>query len=139
MSSIVKTACEVKGGLFRCRSEAVAYCQYCGRPFCAEHTTVRGGEGKEVCSRKFCVAKWDDLQKHLVYKAAVDERNAASACGIDGCGAGTQGQCVRCKGHFCAQHVQPREEPVLHNKVVINQMATLCYHCWQRRPIWVRM
>jgi len=133
----IRTACEIKTGLFRCKAEAVAYCQYCGRPFCRQHGTVVGDQ--EVCARKFCVAKREDLVKHLAYKAVVDRRNEAQLCGLDSCDRGTHGQCVRCKGHFCSLHVQPREEPILHNKVTVTQMATLCYHCWERRSIWVRM
>jgi hypothetical protein len=137
MSLGVSTACEVKSGWFKCKSEAIAYCQYCGRPFCGNHGVAE--EGMEVCSRKFCVAKREDLAKHLKYKALVDERNAGGLCGIENCDLGTQGQCVRCKGHFCGLHVEPREEPILHNKVRVTQMATLCAHCLERRPIWIRM
>jgi hypothetical protein len=27
---------------------------------------------------------------------------------------------------------------VLQNQVLVPRLASLCHHCWQRRPIWLR-
>ena len=138
MSVASGVACQIKDGLFSgCKDGAVGYCQYCARLFCARHTLVLEPE-QQVCSRKNCAAKWEDLQAHLAYKDVVFARNAEEACGIEGCDRATYGQCVRCKGYFCPQHVGPREEVVLENKVRMKHMATLCLHCSERREIWLR-
>ncbi|HLF79039.1 MAG TPA: hypothetical protein VJB57_16280 [Dehalococcoidia bacterium] len=130
--------CEVKSGLFRCKQHAAGLCQYCGRPFCAKHGE-RHADGQEICHRRFCVEKRDDLVKHLVYKEVVDQRNQAERCGIEGCGSSPSGQCVRCRGFFCSRHVEGREERIQVNQVLVPQLASLCQHCFVRRPIWLRM
>jgi hypothetical protein len=130
--------CQVQTGFFKCKEQPVGICQYCGRAFCARHADLLE-DGQEVCSRKFCVAKRQDLAKHLAYKDVVVARNETRQCGIEGCDRGVQGQCSRCKGFFCGRHVDSREETVLEGQVRVSQMATLCKHCWARRPIWVRM
>jgi hypothetical protein len=112
-------------------------CQYCGRSFCAKHTELIE-EHQEVCTRGACVAKRRDLVKHLVYKDAVIERNEAKQCGIKGCDRGMSGQCTRCRGFFCGHHVESRQETVLQNRVRVPRRSTLCKHCWDRRPIWLR-
>jgi len=133
----VMTDCQLKRGLFKCGAEAAGLCQYCGRTFCREHGIILE-DGQEVCSRKFCVAKREDLARHLVYKAIAERRNEKGACGVDACGAAYAGQCIRCKALFCELHVGAREEIILENNVRLRRMATLCQHCWARRPIWLR-
>ena len=112
-------------------------CQYCGRPFCPKHGQ-RQADGQEICSRRFCIAKRDDLVVHLVYKDVVDARNETEKCGIDGCNNAIGGQCIRCRGFYCGRHVEGREERIYQNQVLVPQLASLCRHCWQRRPIWLR-
>jgi hypothetical protein len=129
--------CELKTGLFKCGQEAVGLCQYCGRLFCDRHSELLE-ELQEVCSRKPCVAKRQDLVRHLAYKDAVSARNEQQQCGIEGCSRGFSGQCTRCKGYFCGHHVEVRQETVLQNRVRVPRRATLCQHCWDRRPIWLR-
>jgi hypothetical protein len=34
--------------------------------------------------------------------------------------------------------VEGREERIRENKVLVPRLASLCQHCWQRRPIWLR-
>lgn len=138
MSVAAIQACRVKASLFgSCGGDAMAQCQYCARAFCRRHGVVLE-DGQQVCSRKACVAKRRDLDLHMVYKEAVRLRNEHDACGIEACEAELGAQCVRCKGLFCAGHVQKRQETVLENRVRVARMSTLCRHCWARRPIWLR-
>ena len=137
MDSKQALACELKRGLFTCGAEAVGLCQYCGRRFCAKHTELIE-EHQEICTRKFCVAKRQDLLKHLAYKDAVFGRNEEKRCGTAGCRRDMSGRCVRCRGYFCGYHVEVRQETVLQNRVRVPRRATLCQHCWDRRPIWLR-
>jgi hypothetical protein len=138
MTAAPFSPCEVKTGLFRCKQASTGRCQYCGRPFCARHGEVHD-DGQEICSRRFCIEKRDDLVKHLVYKDIVDRLNQEDLCGIEDCGASPSGQCVRCRGFFCARHVEGREEKIYQNQVLVPQLASLCLHCWVRRPIWLRL
>src|SRR3970040_1966040 len=95
--------CEVKGGFFRCKQAGAARCIYCGRPFCTQHGVILE-DGQEICSRKSCVAKREDLVVHLAYKAVVDERNQTRRCGLDGCKAGMTGEGGSSPGFFCEKH-----------------------------------
>jgi hypothetical protein len=130
-------SCEIKSGLFRCKTSAAGLCQYCGKPFCADHGVFLE-EGQEVCNSKNCVAKREDVVAHLVYKEAVLIRNEATQCGIEGCDQAVGRRCGRCEGYFCARHVSAHEDTVIENEMRVERMATLCQHCWQRRPIWLR-
>jgi len=142
MSVTTTQTCQVKTSVFGvCGDDRAAICQYCGRGFCSRHGVVFNddqGVRQEVCSRKQCVAKREDLDRHLVYKAAVTVRNDRGACGVDRCGSELGTECVRCKGLFCQEHVRRREEAVFENQVKVPRMATLCRHCWARRPIWLK-
>ena len=137
MPGVKASNCQLKRGLFRCRAKAVGSCQYCGRHFCDRHTELIE-ELQEVCSREYCVAKRQDLVKHLAYKDDVLGRNADGACGIDGCEQEMQSQCGRCRGRFCVAHVQVDQETVMDNWARERRLATLCEHCAVRRPIWRR-
>jgi hypothetical protein len=137
MHLVAHETCRIKSLFGACGAEAVARCQYCNRSFCARHGVVLD-DGQEVCSRKECVAKREDLERHLLYKDAVRRLNEANACGVPGCQGEIEAQCVRCKGLFCASHVRRREEQVLENQVRVSRMATTCRHCSARRAIWVR-
>jgi hypothetical protein len=133
-----RQSCQVKNFLSTCGDESVGVCIYCGRPFCERHGAVLE-EGQEICSRKQCVAKREDLSRHLVYRDAVASLNNARHCGELGCGDELAAQCIRCKGLFCLHHVLHREETVLENSVKIRRMATLCRHCADRRSIWTKL
>jgi hypothetical protein len=134
--------CQVKTSLFAtCGDEKAAVCQYCARRFCQRHGSVFAddeGIRQEVCTRKVCVAKRDDLLRHYLYRDAVSRRNDRRACGIETCAADLAAQCVRCKGLFCEDHVRKREETVFENQVKVPRLANLCQHCWARRPIWLK-
>jgi hypothetical protein len=129
--------CEVKKGLFRCSSEAVGLCQYCGRPFCREHGELLG-DAQEICDRKTCQEKRSDVERHQAYKQFVVMRNEVSSCGVPGCAGELAAQCSRCRGLFCAGHVARREETVVENHRRVTKMTALCDHCWARRPLWSR-
>ncbi len=138
MARVAAERCRVKRGLFSCKTDATAVCQYCGRPFCPSHGVVLE-DGQEVCSRKFCVAKRQDLEEHVVYRTVAQERNRSRLCGISGCENEIRGECARCNALFCRRHVEPREETVLENRVRVPRLSSLCRHCWTRRGIWVRV
>mgnify|MGYP001553395265 CR=1 FL=1 len=104
----------------------------------AQHGVIQD-DGQEICNRKECVAKKEDLLVHLAYKAAVAERNATRHCGIETCGAQAKGECIRCGGFFCDRHVENRVEKVIENKIALQRVASLCEHCYKRRTIWLKM
>ena len=137
MTAVATQVCQLRRGLLRCGGEAAGLCQYCARLFCSRHGVVLE-DGQEICSRRFCVAKRRDLLKHLAYKEDVATRNEQRQCGIEGCSRPIGGRCARCLGYFCGHHVEAREEMFLQNQVRLRRMATLCRHCWARRPIWLR-
>ena len=120
-----------------CGSAPVAMCQYCARPFCPAHGVVQE-DGQEVCNRKECIAKREDLVVHLAYKELAQDRNAEQKCGIEGCEYALAGRCTRCQAYYCETHVGRREDVYLVNKVRMRRMATLCHHCWARREIWLK-
>ena len=130
--------CEINGRFSSCKNPADARCIYCGRPFCQRHGIIEA-EGHEVCNRKFCVAKREDLMVHMAYKDVVLARNDQKQCGIDGCHGELESQCIRCRGFFCVLHVEGREEKIQENQVFVVQIASLCRHCFVRRPIWLRV
>ena len=129
--------CRVNHGLFRCKREMIGLCQYCGRPFCGRHGVLLE-DSQQICARKVCVAKREDVGRHLAYKGAVLRRNSMSLCGIGGCEEPLAGHCSRCNGYFCIHHVKSRREPYLQNRVRSTRLSSLCGHCWARRPIWLQ-
>ena len=135
------TACEIKEGFFSkfsgCKGTPAGLCIYCGRAFCAEHGEVRGA-GEEICIRKNCIAKRDDLVVHMQYREQVEARNQTNSCGVTECQHPPDGQCGRCRAYFCLNHLDTREETVGSGMQQVRQMATMCGHCWDRRPIWTR-
>jgi len=144
MPHIHAATCEVKkeGILSKfssCKAKPVGLCIYCGRAFCPDHGDISGGHEKEVCSRKFCIAKREDLVSHLQYVAVVNQQNATGSCGISNCSRKPDGQCGRCKAYFCIPHLDTREETVGTGMQQMRQMATMCDHCWDRRPIWSKL
>ncbi|HEX5368791.1 MAG TPA: hypothetical protein VFY10_05175 [Dehalococcoidia bacterium] len=131
------TACAIRGLLSSCGAEVQGTCVYCGRAFCKDHGVVLPN-GEEVCSRKNCVAKRDDLARHLEYKDAVLLRNRQRLCGIESCGNEFAGQCARCKGYFCKKHAVISDDPALEAEVPIGHLAHVCKHCQARRAIWLK-
>ena len=135
MATIRFGKCEVKGGLFRCGDQATAMCVYCGRPFCHRHGVIRE-LGEEVCDSKNCIAKRQDLERHLVYKEIVLTFNREHICGLEVCEEEWGHQCSRCRGYFCTTHIQRREMMVTDEGMRAERLVLVCHHCWSRRPIW---
>jgi hypothetical protein len=133
----VDQRCELKKLIGRCGAPAIGSCVYCGRHFCAEHGVLLE-EHQQICQRKPCVAKREDLARHLVYRAQVHQRNGSRLCGVFDCEFGSASQCSRCRGFFCERHTQIREETPVERGVQISRKVSLCQHCWLRRPIWQR-
>lgn len=138
MATWMMTPCRIRRRVFfACGSKTRGVCQYCGRSFCENHGVVLD-DGQEICNRKTCVSKREDVARHLVYKREVQGRNQRRLCGDEGCETTPLSQCSRCKGLFCRSHAFRREDRVLENRVRVSRMATLCQHCWARRPLWLR-
>jgi hypothetical protein len=124
-----RAGCQIKGVLTACGATATAQCVYCGRNFCAKHGEVMD-DGYEVCTRKPCITKKQDLIVHLAYKEGVLQRNLQRYCGLEICETEIQVQCNRCKGYFCLVHTRPWLE------TVTEKPERTCAHCLERRPIW---
>jgi hypothetical protein len=130
--------CDVKRGLRRCGEPAAGVCQYCGRSFCAGHGQFLPG-GQEICARKICQEKHQDLARHLVYKRTAAERNRSGVCGHPGCGQQPSGQCSKCAGLFCGAHLESRDDISGRGYRATVRRLSLCPHCWARRPLWSRI
>lgn len=126
------TTCAVKSVLTSCGANATAQCVYCGRPFCDKHGEVMD-DGYEVCTRKPCVTKKQDLAVHLLYKQSVLVRNRERLCGLEVCVEEFERQCRRCRGYFCRVHIRMSQEVVPEG-----EPSTECVHCQERRSIWDR-
>jgi hypothetical protein len=135
MATIRFGKCQVKGGLFKCGDAASAMCVYCGRHFCEKHGVSRA-LGEEICDSKNCVAKREDLDRHLVYKESVLTFNRERVCGLEVCEEEWARQCSRCKGYFCNEHLEVREMMVTDEGIQAERLVLVCRHCWERRPIW---
>jgi hypothetical protein len=135
MAAIRHGKCQVKAGLFKCGDSAAAMCVYCGRRFCAKHGVIRE-LGEEICDSKNCVAKREDLERHLVYKESVLTFNRERVCGLEVCEEEWARQCSRCRGYFCNSHVEVREMMVTDEGIQAERLVLVCRHCWERRPIW---
>lgn len=134
---LVEGTCTHGGGFLRhsCGLAAAGQCVYCGEPFCADHGT-RGEDYIEVCARRTCRAKFDDVQAHQTWRARSAHANRTSVCADPTCSERMQHRCQRCQLMFCAEHLRdqrildrsfdpPRRVPVL-----------LCAHCIARRSLW---
>jgi hypothetical protein len=97
-----------------------------------------GEEGEEVCDRKNCVAKREDLARHLLYKETVLERNRGRLCGLEVCVDQFASQCTRCRGYFCTRHVFIAPDSVNEGHPIPDRPPIVCRHCHERRPIWLR-
>ncbi len=128
--------CKLGGRLRPCKQRAEHTCQYCARDFCHDHSYyVEGYEA--VCTRKPCVTKHDDLQRHLGYKEEVLRRNKAGLCAEPDCEATNPAfQCSFCRGHFCPEHIQERNYAMQEGWVKVDKQVSLCAWCWGRRKVW---
>lgn len=121
----------------RCGEPGVGSCQYCARPFCARHGHL-GDEGEQICARPVCQAKHTDLVEHIVFRARAHLRNRHGMCGIDGCLGERWGQCSKCEGLFCEEHLFDRADSVRQGRARYSRPASFCAHCLRRRKLWAR-
>ena len=130
-------ACTHPVGFLRrdCGRVAVTACVYCGEPFCENHG-VRGPDYLDVCRRSACVAKLEDLQQHLAWRAQVSNANRVSVCAALDCSERMRHACSQCRLLFCEAHVS--EHDVKDTRVLpARKVRTLvCEHCLERRKIW---
>jgi len=136
--STVRGACELKRFARRCARPSAGTCQYCGRAFCSDHGVILD-DGQEICSRSRCQRKRIDLEKHLRYKAFVRQRNVERQCGVPACQSTPTGQCSRCRGFFCSRHLANRDMQVREGRAWARHPASMCEHCWRRRPLWSQL
>lgn len=127
--------CENGGRFSKCKEVAVNSCQYCGKNFCVTHKHYMEGIDA-VCTKKLCVEKHEDLQRHEQYKAGVFQLNRAGLCGIRDCGPHPGSECSLCRGHFCGEHIRQRQYPFFNGYSTIERPASVCSHCWERRKLW---
>lgn len=134
----LRGVCELRRLIRRCARPAAGACQYCGRAFCGGHGVLLD-DGQEICGRSRCQRKRVDLERHLRYKAFVRERNAGGQCGVPGCETRLSGQCSRCHGFFCGRHLLDRHVSVRQGRAWVQRPASMCDHCWRRRPLWSQL
>ncbi len=132
---MLRGACELRRLFRRCARPPVGTCQYCGRVFCGDHGVLLD-DGQEICTRSRCQHKRVDLERHLRYKAFARERNVSGQCGVPGCEARPSGQCSRCRALYCDRHLANRHVAVRQGRVWVRHPASMCNHCWRRRPLW---
>jgi hypothetical protein len=130
--------CQFRSLLRRCHKPASGSCQYCGRSFCRDHGVVLDGD-QEVCIRRICQQKVDDLREHLVYRDAARVRSAHGRCAALGCEAASTGQCSKCGALYCGRHLHDREETVHRGLSTFTRVASFCDHCQARRRLWSRL
>lgn len=129
--------CTYGGGFLRrgCGREAVTDCVYCGRPFCGEHGE-RGDQYMDVCARKHCRRKREDLDAHTVWRARVETANRVSVCADETCEARMRHACSRCTLLFCAEHVREMRVRDTTRQPAVEVKGLVCAHCADRRKIW---
>jgi predicted nucleic acid binding AN1-type Zn finger protein len=124
--------------LARCGREAVAACQYCGRWFCELHGESTSID-HQICDRPRCHEKERDLAEHLVFRERALLRNRHGLCGMDGCLEPLAGQCSKCEGTYCEEHLSKGTETVREGIVRVTRPAAFCEHCRRRRKLWSRL
>lgn len=129
--------CTYGGGLLRrgCGRPALIDCVYCGRPFCEEHGE-RGADFMDVCVRKRCQTKREDLEAHNKWKTRAEPSNRVSVCADERCDARMRHQCSRCKLVFCATHLRQRRVRDTSRQPSVDVQGMVCAHCAGRRKIW---
>jgi hypothetical protein len=127
------------GRLFsRCRRPVGAICQYCGRGYCDQHGSL-GAADEQICARERCQAKVVDLAAHLIFRERALLRNRHGLCGIEGCMEERSGQCSKCEGTYCEQHLWDGTETVREGIVRFTRPAAFCEHCRARRKLWSKL
>ena len=129
--------CTYGGGFLRrgCGRAAVTDCVYCARPFCDEHGE-RLPQYMDVCARKGCQRKRDDLDAHTAWKERAEPANRVSVCADEDCDTRMRHQCSRCRLLFCADHVREMRVRDTTRNPPADVKAAVCTHCARRRKIW---
>ena len=133
----VEESCSHRGGLFRppCGRDAVAFCVYCGAPFCAGHGE-RNDDYTDVCVRKRCRAKYADVHEHRDFVRRHADSNRMSVCADDDCRERMQHRCARCGLEFCEEHIAQRDTVDPNDPKRVEVRALVCEHCHERRKLW---
>ena len=130
-------SCNWRRNIFRkvCRSSSVGQCVYCNALFCEEHGVIESNY-LEVCNKRGCLAKKEDVEMHLQWKLRVKVANEEQICAIENCDSVMEIQCSRCQYLFCKLHLKIADiiEFGMGNSQKI--AAVLCDHCFARRIIW---
>ena len=134
---LVEGPCAHGGGFLRraCGRPAAGQCVYCAGLFCAEHG-LRGDDYIEVCDRRTCRAKFDDVISHQQWRESVADANRVSVCAHEECVERMQHRCQRCRLMFCQAHL--RDHVILDRSYdpPRRMPALLCAHCMARRELW---
>lgn len=129
--------CTYPTGMLRraCGRDGVTSCVYCGEPFCEVHGD-RGADYQDVCHRRACAAKQQDLETHTSWRRHVAIANEISICAELECGERMRFSCSQCRLLFCDVHVS--EHDVKDTRVQPPQKVRVlvCSHCVQRRRVW---
>ncbi len=127
------------GGLLRrrtCGQSATGQCVYCGESFCDSHG-IHGEDYYQVCARRRCQAKWQDLHSHKEWVSRHYHHNLAGYCADDKCEESLDISCERCTLRFCQDHVKATSVKEM-SLIGFEEIRTLllCPHCVERRRIW---
>lgn len=129
--------CTFGGGLFRraCGAPARYACVYCGQPFCEQHGD-RGVDFTDVCHRRQCQAKVEDLAVHLQWKRDAGRFNEVAVCANEGCNERMRHQCSQCRLLFCVEHLEERQVTSRLTDPPSRILVVICEHCKARRQLW---
>jgi hypothetical protein len=118
-----------------CGREAITSCVYCGEPFCANHGD-RGPDFQDVCHRRPCSAKKEDLEVHVQWRRQVSAANNVSMCAQPECAERMRHSCSQCRLLFCDEHVHERDLKDSRVQPARKVRLLVCAHCFERRKIW---
>ena len=129
--------CAYGNGFLRrgCGRQAVTDCVYCARPFCEGHGK-RADDYMDVCARKRCREKLQDMRAHKEWRERVEVSNRISVCANEECGARLRHECSRCRLLFCEEHVKEQRVKDNSQQPAPEVLALICAHCSGRRKIW---
>ena len=127
--------CEHRGVIRRCRQPLVGQCQYCARGFCERHGRIHD-DGQEICIVSRCEQLRIDVELHLVFKAAAQERNQKQICGEPGCSQPHTLLCERCTRRYCEGHLRQVIMTVPRGGELQTEAVAMCDHCRDRLALW---
>jgi len=129
------THCDHRGRLRRCREPLLGQCQYCAKGFCQRHGRIYD-DGQEICVEDRCERLRVDVERHLIFKAAAQERNRLGHCGEPACAQPHTLICERCNCRYCEDHIRQVIMTVSRGGELQTEAVAICDHCRARLPLW---